>query len=99
MTEVRDCVTFGITINLRVGIGLAQGGTADEETTSQWVESINEIKSKYEAMIADEFCELIGWSMDRRLAERKAHDKQMAADRKAEEEGRAEKAKLRLGTS
>lgn len=99
MSINRDCGDLTVAVVIRTGAKYLAAAVTDVEKLTRLAidEKIAEIIPKLEKTILDQICDHIGFDAETVTAKVKARDEKLAADRKAEDEGRAEKKARRDG--
>jgi hypothetical protein len=99
MSLNRDCGDREVSLNLIVGISYRMAAKTVEEQAERnaLVEKLMEIKPNLEKSVLDQICDHLGLDEDEVSARVEARDSKNAADRAAEDRGRAEKAAKRAG--
>lgn len=93
MSEIKDCGDMRFQVVIRTGIKFMAVAVEDDDKLARIRidEKIADILPQLEKTIMDQICDHIGYDAETVEAMVKERDDKLAADREAEEKGRAEK--------
>ncbi len=99
MSIIKDCGDMTVSIVIRTGVGYKLEAVGDDEKLARKAinEKVADIIPQLEKTILEQICDHIGFDAETVEVKVKARDDKNAADRQAEEEGRADKQARRDG--
>lgn len=99
MSTTKDCGDLTVSVAIRTGVKFGAAAVTDEEKLARMAidEKIADILPQLEKTLLEQVCDHIGYDAETVTAKVKAREDKNAADRKAEDEGRAEKKRRRDG--
>ena len=99
MSITKDCGDMTVSVVIRTGVKFQAVAAEDDETLFRTAidEKIADFIPQLEKTILEQICDHIGFDAETVEAKVKARDDKNAADRQAEEEGRADKQARRDG--
>ncbi len=99
MSTTKDCGDLTVAVAIRTGVKFGAAAVTDEDKLARMTidEKIADILPQLEKTLMEQICDHIGYDAETVEAKVKARDDKNAADREAEETGRAEKKARRDG--
>ena len=98
MSAIKDCGDVTVTVVIRTGVKFALAAVGDEMSERiVMADKVADILPRLEKTILEQICDHIGYDAETCEAKLKAREEKNIADRKAEDEGRAEKQAERDG--